>query len=144
MCIDPVPGDPDRVEWLGKHYHAVASAISDTAKTLRQVANHQDMQSEAVETFRNTAHEVANDISRAHERYDGVGRALIGYAPELRDAQSESVAALAQAKDAEADLATANRLARAAQARIDAAPESVDTTADRSAHRRALAAAEDA
>ena len=89
-CIDPVPGDPDRVEWLGKHYRQVAWAISDTARKLRQIADHQDMQSEAVEAFRNIAREVANDINRAHERYDGVGRALVGYAPELRDAQSAS------------------------------------------------------
>ena len=51
---------------------------------------------------------------------------------------------MAQAKDAEADLAAANRLARAAEARIDAAPDGADTTADRGAHRRAVAAAEDA
>ena len=143
-CIDPVPGDHDRVEWLGKHYRQVAWAISDTARKLRQIADHQDMQSEAVEAFRNIAREVANYTTRAHERYDGVGRALIGYAPELRDVQSESAAALAQAKDAEADLAAANRLARAAEARIDGAPEGADTTADRGAHRRAVAAAEDA
>lgn len=87
---DPVPGEPDQVEELGGHYQRVASAISDAATKLRQIAERQDMQSEAVDAFRGTAREVADDISRAHERYDGVGRALIGYAPELRDAQSRS------------------------------------------------------
>ncbi|MGH3889421.1 MAG: putative T7SS-secreted protein [Pseudonocardiaceae bacterium] len=136
---DPVPGDPDRVEQLGKHYQRVAAAISDAATKLRRIADHQDMQSEAVEAFRSTAREVANDISRAHERYDGVGRALTGYAPELRDAQSESAAALVQAKAAQRDLATANRIAHATQTRVHAA-EGADTTADRDVHRRALAA----
>ncbi|MGH3875105.1 MAG: putative T7SS-secreted protein [Pseudonocardiaceae bacterium] len=141
---DPVPGDPDRVEQLGKHYRRVASAISDAATKLRRIADHQDMQSEAVDAFRNTARDVADDISRAHERYDGVGRALTGYAAQLREAQSESAAALVQAKQAEKDLGTANRLARGAQARIHASSESADTTADQGAHRRALAAAETA
>jgi hypothetical protein len=137
---DPVPGDPDRVEQLGRHYQRVASAISGAATKLRRIANHQDMHSEAVDAFRNTARDVADDISRAHERYDGVGRALTGYAPELRDAQSESAAALVQAKQAAKDLATANRLAHAAHTRIHAASEGADTTDDRGAHRRALTA----
>jgi len=139
---DPVPGDPDRVEQLGRHYRRVAQAINDAAAKLRRIADHQDMQSDAVEAFRATAREVADDITRAHERYDGVGQALIGYAPELRDAQSESAAALVQAKQAEADELTANRLASAAQGRIDAAPDGTDTTTDQGSHRRALAAAD--
>lgn len=141
---DPVPGDPDRVEQLGRHYRRVASAISEAATKLRRIADHQDMQSEAVDAFRNTARDVADDISRAHERYDGVGHALTGYAPELRDAQSESAAALVQAKQAEKNLATADRLAQTVQARIHAAPEGADTTADQGAHRRALTAADTA
>lgn len=139
---DPVPGDPDQVEQLSKHYQQVALAISDAAAKLRRIAEHQDMRSEAVEAFRDTAREVADDISRAHERYDGVGRALTGYAPELRDAQFESAAALVQAQAAEDDLVTANRLAHAAQARIHAAPAGADTTADQGDHRRALTAAD--
>jgi Putative T7SS secretion signal domain len=139
---DPVPGDPDRVEQLGRHYQRVASAISDAATKLRRIAEHQDMHSEAVAAFRDTAREVADDISRAHERYDGVGRALSGYAPELREAQSESAAALVQAQHAEDDLVTANRLAHAAQVRIHAAPDGTDTTADQGDHRRALTAAD--
>ncbi|MGH3826453.1 MAG: putative T7SS-secreted protein [Pseudonocardiaceae bacterium] len=141
---DPVPGEPDRVEELGRHYQRVASAISDAATKLRQIAERQDMQSKAVDAFRGTAREVADDISRAHERYDGVGRALIGYAPELRDAQSESVAALAQAQEAEKAQATANQLAHGAQSRINAAADGADTTADQGAHRRALTAADTA
>ncbi|MBV9013135.1 MAG: hypothetical protein JO272_14000 [Pseudonocardiales bacterium] len=139
---DPVPGEPDRVEQLGRHYQRVAAAISEAARKLRRIAEHQDMRSEAVEAFRDRAREVADDISRAHERYDGVGRALTGYAPELRDAQSESAAALVQARRAEDDLTTANRLAHAAQARISAAPTGTDTIADQGDHRRALTAAD--
>lgn len=95
--VDPVPGEPDRVEQLGRHYERVAVAINDAAVKLRRIADHSDMQSEAVAAFRRTAYQVAAGIVRAHERYDGVGQALLGYAPQLRDAQAESVAALRQA-----------------------------------------------
>ena len=139
---DPVPGDPDRVEQLGRHYQRVALAISDAAGKLRRIAEQQEMRSEAVEAFGEQAREVATDISRARERYDGVGRALTGYAPELREAQSESAAALVQARRAEDDAATAHRLAHVAQARISAAPVGTDITVDQGDHRRALVAAE--
>ena len=139
---DPVPGDPDRVEQLGRHYQRVAAAIGDAASKLRRIAEQQEMRSEAVAVFRERAREVADDISRAHERYDGVGRALSGYAPELREAQFESVAALVQARRAEEDVVTAHRLAQAAQVRLDAAPVGTDSLADQGGYRRALAAAE--
>jgi hypothetical protein len=139
---DPVPGDPDRVEQLGRHYRKVAATIRDAATKLRQLADHNDMKSDAVDAVRSNAHKVADDITRAHERYDGVGQALVGYAPQLRDAQVESVAALRQAQDAAAAQASADRVAAAAQARIDTAPENADATADQGDHRRALAAAD--
>ncbi|MPZ66622.1 MAG: hypothetical protein GEU83_14295 [Pseudonocardiaceae bacterium] len=140
---DPVPGDPDRVADLGRHYRKVAATISDAAAKLRRIAaNYHDMDSDAVDAVRDNAQKVADDITRAHERYDGVGQALAGYAPHLRDAQSESAAALRQAKDAEAAQASASQKAEAAQARVDTATQGVDTTADQGDQRRALGAAE--
>lgn len=100
------------------------------------------MHSEAVAAFRSTAYQVAADIVRAHERYDGVGRALLGYAPQLRDAQAESVAALRQAQYAEAELVAANRQAEAAQARVTAAAPGAEATIAAGDHRRASATAE--
>ncbi len=137
-----MPGDPDRVEQLGRHYRKVAATIRDAATKLRRLADHHEMRSEAVDSIRSNAHKVADDITRAHERYDGVGQALVGYAPQLRDAQVESVAALRQAQDAVAAQASANRVAAAAQTRIDTAPEKADTTADQGDQRRAHATAE--
>lgn len=140
---DPVPGDPDRVEELGRHYRKVAATINEAAAKLRRIAGgYDDMESDAVDAVRSNVQQVADDITRAHKRYDGVGQALAGYAPHLRDAQFESVAALRQAKDAEATQANAHQTAEAAQARIDGAPDGADTTADQGDHRRALGAAE--
>lgn len=140
---DPVPGDPERVEELGRHYLRVAWAIRDCEAKLRRIVDHPDMQSEAVAAFRDTGREVAEDIGRAFERYDGVGRALIGYAPVQRDAQFESAAALHQAKDAEAELASASRLVDAAQSRVNAAAAAgADTTVELGDYRRAVAAAD--
>ncbi len=138
---DPVPGEPELVERAGRHYRKVAVAINGAATKLRRIADGQDMQSMAVNAFRDSANKVAEDIGRAHERYDGVGQALSGYAPQLQYAQDESVAALRQAKEAEAAQASAHRAAEAAQGRIDSA-KGADTTADQGDHRRALGAAE--
>lgn len=139
---DPVPGEPEVVERAGRHYRKVAVAINEAAAKLRRIAGGQDMQSDAVNAFRDSANTVAEEISRAHERYDAVGQALSSYAPQLRDAQDESVAALRQAKDAEAAQASAHQAAEAAQGRVDTAAKGADTTADQGAQRRAAGSAD--
>lgn len=139
---DPVPGEPELVERAGRHYRKVALAINEAAAKLRRIAAGQDMQSEAVNAFRDSANKVAEEIARAQERYDGVGQALSAYAPQLRDAQDESTAALRQAKDAEAAQASAHRASEAAQGRIDTAAIGADTTADQGDQRRAAGTAE--
>lgn len=90
---DPVPGDPDRLETAARHYKRVAEAIDLAATKLRRLAEHADMQSEAVDTFRGNALKVAENIGRAHERYAAVTTALTTSASDLRDAQVDSVSA---------------------------------------------------
>lgn len=140
-----MPGDPDQVEQTGRHYRRVAVVIDESASKLRRIVASLDMDSIAVDAFRSNAVQVAGDITRVYERYDGTGQALIGYAPALRDAQAESLAALRQAQDAEADLAAANRMAEAAHARATMRTVAgLDATAEQGAYRRAVAAADEA
>lgn len=139
---DPVRGDPDRVEQVGRHYRQVAHAIETAAKKLREIAEHPDMRSDAVDEFRKTANEVADKISKAHERYDGVGAALIEYAQPLREAQALSLQALGEAKDAEAAQLSANRAVDSAARAVSTVPVGADTSDARSAHARALGAAD--
>lgn len=105
---DPVPGEPDRIEQLGRHYASVADAIRRSAATLRRVADEPgEMQSEAVSAFRDQAREAAAHVSRAELRYAEAGRALLRYAPVLEDAQAQSAVALDEARGAQEQLARA-------------------------------------
>lgn len=117
---DPVPGDPDVVEGAGNHYVAVAEAIQTAATRLRQIADHEAMTSLAVSKVREKAEDVADDVERAHERYAGVGQALVRYATPLRTAQADADRALRNAETAQADL-------RAAEARESAARSDLET-----------------
>jgi len=101
---DPVPGDHYEVARMGRHYSDVADAIERAASKLRQLAGGNDGQeSDAVDALDDSCQEVADDISRAHERYAGVGAALTAYAPELEQAQADSLAALTAAQQADSD-----------------------------------------
>jgi len=101
---DPVPGDPYEVGRMGRHYTDVADAIERAASKLRQLAGGDDGQeSDAVDELDDSCQQVADDISKAHERYAGVGAALTAYAPELEQAQADSLAALTAAQQADRD-----------------------------------------
>ncbi|MGL5811276.1 MAG: putative T7SS-secreted protein [Nocardioides sp.] len=107
---DPVPGDPGEVARLGRHYRSVAEAIEKAAGNLRRLADSGDaIESKAVDAFDDKCEEVAEDISRAHERYAGVGDALLGYAPALEQAQADSLRALLDAQAAQEDQHAAQR-----------------------------------
>lgn len=134
---DPVPGDSAEVERAGKSYQEVADAISLAARRLREIADHADLRSEAVEELRGKCREVADDIERAHTRYRGVGDALVAYAQPLATAQSESLRALRDAETAQAELAAAQGRASRAEGDLDRAADDADTTSLESALRQA-------
>jgi hypothetical protein len=107
---DPVPGEPDEVARIGRHYRSVADAIDRAAANLRKLANSGEaVVSKAVDALEENCEKVAEDISRAQERYRGVGDALVSYAPTLEQAQADSLRALALAQDAQADQQAATR-----------------------------------
>ncbi len=141
---DPVPGDPEIVERTGRHYSEVAEAINTAAQRLREIAEGTDQRSDAVDAFRNNAREVAENISKAYERYAGVGEALSGYAAPLRRAQHRSLELLRKAKEAEVTRLNAERIAGEATARVLADPVDADTTDDRRVARQMQAAADEA
>ncbi len=62
------------------------------------------MQSDAVTEIRERAHRLADQIGRAHDRYETTGRALIAYAERLTEAQASSLKALTKGRDAHANL----------------------------------------
>ncbi|WP_336644510.1 hypothetical protein [Microbacterium sp. USHLN186] len=139
---DPIPGDPDAVDAGGRSYITVADAIASAARALRSMETDGD-ESQATDELIRNASEVADDISRAEERYRETGLALIGYAPHLHQAQHDSLIALERAREARADAEAANadrlRFLRLADGAEDA--EADDHRRDAG---RAAAAADDA
>jgi hypothetical protein len=118
LSSDPVPGDPPAVQEAGRHYQEVADAIESAARRLREIADHAAMQSLAVDAMRDRAHQVADDIERAHTRYRGVGDALVAYATPLLYAQD-------QADRARLDAILARQRLEQAQARLSDAESSL-------------------
>jgi hypothetical protein len=108
---DPTPGDPQVVSAYASRYGDVADAIKSAASKLTAIANHDDGESSKyVDAFRDTAKEVAGDITRAHERYSGLAQAMRDYANPLEQAQAAADAALQRARRASDGNSTAQTL----------------------------------
>lgn len=101
---DPVPGDPDEVERAGKSLKDVADEITRQAGNLRRLSTAEGWDADAGRTFAASSGDVAGQLEQARGRYATAGGALKGYAPELRHAQSVADTALADAKQAQANI----------------------------------------
>ncbi|HWH98097.1 MAG TPA: hypothetical protein VNS80_06995 [Pseudolysinimonas sp.] len=88
---DPVPGDPYGVSMAANRYTAIAEAIDDAEMELVGVFENDELVGEAIDAVREVALDVADRISRAKRRYEGVGKALAGYVSPLEDAQRDSL-----------------------------------------------------
>ncbi len=119
LAADPVPGDPDLVDEIGRMHLGTADSIDRAATDLIRMLDDRFGQAEAIDAIRGEAEDVAGRIRRAEERYRGVGEAMVAYAPALRTAQTESARALQRAIDGQSAAMTAERMADYHQARID-------------------------
>lgn len=98
---DPAPGDPDDVAQIACDYRDTALEIERQARVLRSLSTAEGWESEAGKVFAREAGELAGKLAKTHGRYAAVSRELRNWAPSLREAQRETLAALNDAKDAE-------------------------------------------
>ena len=119
LGADPVPGDPDIVDLIGRMYVGTADSIDRAATDLVTMLDERFGEAESIDAIRGEAEDVARRIRRAEERYRGVGEAMVVYAPALRTAQSESAQALQRAIDAHSAAASANRMVEYHQSRVE-------------------------
>ncbi len=110
LGADPVPGDPDKVDLIGRLYIGTADSIDRAAGDLIRMLDDRFGQAESIDAIRSEAEDVERRIRRAEERYRGVGEAMVSYAPALRTAQTDSARALQQAIDAQTAVAQADRM----------------------------------
>lgn len=120
LCAgDPVPGDWEEVQSLGKNIRAVADEIKAQSDKLRNLCTDGYWESDAGEKFDETAKDTATALSKAYARYDAAADALEYYYPKLKAEQEESLLVLADAQALESDR-------KSAQDRLDADDEAPD------------------
>ncbi|WP_454857003.1 putative T7SS-secreted protein [Promicromonospora soli] len=99
LDADPTPGDPVLVLSGGQEYLDVADSIDNAASAMSRLDVDGTI-SLAVDALMETKEETVGEIRKAHGRYVAAGDALVGYADALERVQSETLAALEQARSA--------------------------------------------
>ncbi|WP_454857799.1 polymorphic toxin-type HINT domain-containing protein [Promicromonospora soli] len=99
LDADPTPGDPVLVLSGGQEYLDVADSIDNAASAMSRLDVDGTI-SLAVDALMETKEETVGEIRKAHGRYVAAGDALVGYADALERVQSETLAALEQARTA--------------------------------------------
>ena len=94
--VDPVPGNPGYVASQSASMRTSADAMHSAARNLRRLEAPSTC-SEAVAKIMVESSKVAELLDEAGHRYDSVASALSTFAPILKHAQDESLAALQQA-----------------------------------------------
>jgi hypothetical protein len=100
LDADPTPGDPVLVLSGGQEYLEVAGSIDNAASAMSRL-DVEGTVSQAVDALMATKEDTIGEIRKAHGRYVAAGEALVGYASALERVQSETLAALDKARDAQ-------------------------------------------
>ncbi|QEU92582.1 hypothetical protein [Streptomyces kanamyceticus] len=125
---DPVPGDPDRLEQLGRKLRKTADELERQVRHLKAASEVESWDSDAGKEFREKAKKCRGRLEAAHKRYktvaDEVGDRIVdhgpdyesnaaarpgNYATELHRAQRIAEIARQDAQDAEADKGAAQK-----------------------------------
>lgn len=144
---DPVGGDPARIAELTAYYATMAETISSEAAILGKIGDGDTTQLKgaSADALRSRSRDVSGSLAQASGRYEAVGNALKGYAPQLDLALSESARALADAEAAEQSRVASNALADPSANRPSGAPPLTDVeTSEISQRTSAIGQASDA
>ncbi|MCF3123812.1 hypothetical protein IPZ68_29500 [Streptomyces arenae] len=125
---DPIPGDPDRLEQLGRKLRKTADELERQVRHLKAASEVESWDSDAGKEFREKAKKCRGRLEAAHKRYktvaDEVGDRIVdhgpdyesnaaakpgNYATELHRAQRIAEIARRDAQDAEADKSAAQK-----------------------------------
>ncbi|RDV43709.1 hypothetical protein DOE76_15780 [Leifsonia sp. ku-ls] len=94
--FQPLTGDPGVLEAKAQHYKSIGEAIQRSVKELNKIHDVDGYKSQAVSKLQEMSKDTADDIDKAKDRYAKTADALIAYAKELRGAQDDAKAAIAQ------------------------------------------------
>ncbi|GAA4178243.1 putative T7SS-secreted protein [Gryllotalpicola koreensis] len=118
----PLTGRPDFLRQKAAHYEQVARDIAKAVQTLRSIRD-ESMRSEAIDALKDKSGEVADDITKAYDRYNRTAGALTVYANALDQAQQDARAAILEIAQKQDDADAAARTASTAQQTADSAAD---------------------
>lgn len=116
---EPLKGDPDLLASKARHYLDIADAIARSVNTLHKIHDVDDMQSKATEKLKESSDDVANDIDKAHDRYQVTANALLAYSSTLRTAQEKANSAITLISSRQSTADSANAEASRTQTAAD-------------------------
>lgn len=102
---DPIGGNPAEVQDEAQHYRGVATEIQLLTSRLRRLAEPDDaLKGDYTEALQDSCRELADDVDKAHGRFEEVASQLSILVPALDQAHVETAAALEQARSAQETL----------------------------------------
>ncbi len=130
---DPTPGDPVRVKSLAKSLHDFADDVQDALRLVKGMADEDavlTMVGKTADVFRDEFSGVPKNLKKLKKSYDLAGDALAAYWPELERAQALADKALAQGREAQADLSSAKSRLSSADSWVTRANKEADKYKD--------------
>ncbi|MEU9956637.1 DUF6531 domain-containing protein [Streptomyces sp. NPDC050982] len=130
---DPTPGDPVRVKSLAKNLHDFADDVQDALRLVKGMADEDavlTMVGKTADVFRDEFSGVPKNLKKLKKSYDLAGDALAAYWPQLERAQALADKALAQGREAQADLSSAKSRLSSADSWVTRANKEADKYKD--------------
>ena len=130
---DPVPGDPSAFDALSQRFSEIATDAADALAKLdrfKSGVNDSIWRGESAQAFRENIGKLPPRLAKLHDSYATAAEGMGGYGRALRRLQDEARAVLGEARSAQRDADTTERLRDQARA--------TDPTAPTAAHDRAI------
>ncbi len=100
---DPVAGDVAAVRTEATYYSDLAQEISGQVDRLKKIASQDDLLGKAADKLHDSAGDTADKLNQTHGRVAAVGSALTKWIPHFEQAQADTLTALHDAQNAQAD-----------------------------------------
>ncbi|MFC4020555.1 putative T7SS-secreted protein [Micromonospora sp. GCM10011542] len=117
---DPVPGDPESFEEITRAYQELARTTQEAHDLLATGGQIDVGQGKAMEAFRDLIGKLPPRLDRMAHSYAAAADAYLRYLPSLEEAQTMSMRALDQARQASGDQGAAQAALSSAQAALTA------------------------
>ncbi|MER7440376.1 putative T7SS-secreted protein [Micromonospora avicenniae] len=127
---DPVPGDPESFEEITRAYQELARTTQEAHDLLASGGQIDVGQGKAMEAFKDLVGKLPPRLDKMAHSYAAAADAYLRYLPSLEEAQTMSLRALEQARQASGDQGAAQAAVSSAQAALTALTGDTDAAKD--------------